>query len=56
MRSSKLRAADNNETQSCYRAIAVSGLPAVELDGAAVRIGRRTVWSDVSMRMRRQPS
>jgi zinc/manganese transport system ATP-binding protein len=27
--------------------------PAIELDAAAVRIGRRTIWSDVSMRMER---
>jgi zinc/manganese transport system ATP-binding protein len=26
---------------------------AIEVDGAAVRIGRRTIWSDVSMQMRR---
>jgi zinc/manganese transport system ATP-binding protein len=26
---------------------------AIELDGAAVRLGRRTIWSDVSMQMRR---
>ena len=26
---------------------------AIELDGAAVRLGRRTIWSDVSMRMHR---
>jgi zinc/manganese transport system ATP-binding protein len=31
----------------------VSDGPAIELDGAAVRIGRRTIWSDVSMQMRR---
>ncbi len=44
-------AADNNETQSCYCAIAVSEPPAVELDGAAVRIGPRTIWSELSMRV-----
>src|SRR5258707_13411879 len=27
--------------------------PAIELDGAAVRIGRRTIWSGVSMSMAR---
>jgi zinc/manganese transport system ATP-binding protein len=32
---------------------AVSDGVAIELDGAAVRLGRRTIWSDVSMRMRR---
>jgi zinc/manganese transport system ATP-binding protein len=26
---------------------------AIDMDGAAVRIGRRTIWSDVSMQMRR---
>jgi zinc/manganese transport system ATP-binding protein len=31
----------------------VSEGAAIELDGAAVRLGRRTIWSDVSMRMRR---
>ncbi len=29
----------------------MSAIPAVELDGAAVRVGRRTVWSDVSLRI-----
>ncbi len=28
-------------------------VPAIELEGAAVRLGRRTVWSEVSMRMAR---
>ncbi|HLB21681.1 MAG TPA: ATP-binding cassette domain-containing protein, partial [Solirubrobacteraceae bacterium] len=27
------------------------GVPAIVLDAAAVRIGRRTIWSDVSMRV-----
>jgi zinc/manganese transport system ATP-binding protein len=31
----------------------MSGGLAIEVDGAAVRIGRRTIWSDVSMQMRR---
>jgi zinc/manganese transport system ATP-binding protein len=31
----------------------VDGGAAIELDGAAVRLGRRTIWSDVSMQMRR---
>jgi zinc/manganese transport system ATP-binding protein len=30
----------------------MSGAPALELDGAAVRIGRRTIWSGLSMSMR----
>jgi len=29
------------------------GDPAIELDGASVRVGGRTIWSDVSMRMER---
>jgi zinc/manganese transport system ATP-binding protein len=32
---------------------AMSAVSAIELEGAAVRIGRRTIWSDVSMRMRK---
>jgi zinc/manganese transport system ATP-binding protein len=42
---------DKNETQSCYGRR--MGEPAIVLDAAAVRIGRRTIWSDVSMRVQR---
>ncbi len=44
-------AARENENQSCYCFLAVSAISAVELDGASVRIGRRTTWSDVSLRI-----
>ncbi len=30
----------------------MSGAPALQLDGAAVRIGRRTIWSELSMSIR----
>ncbi len=49
-----------NKTQSHDMLVAVSagesgrgGDPAIELDGASVRVGGRTIWSDVSMRMER---
>jgi zinc/manganese transport system ATP-binding protein len=42
---------DENETQSCY-VRAMSEPAAIALEQAAVRIGRRTIWSGVSMHVR----
>jgi zinc/manganese transport system ATP-binding protein len=42
---------DKNKTQYCYGRPVTSGGSAIELEEAAVRIGRRTIWSGVSMGM-----